>query len=254
MTPPPVHFTRSLAVWRMRRRLEEESFPRIQMSLIVGLTGASGLVASIVMLRAGVDSMTLRYPLAVACAYLFFLFVLWLWLRTKPHDYVNLPDPSDLPGRGSGDIAVRYTGGGGRFGGGGATSSFDEPAGFSADVSSAPSPVSDAVGSIADADEVALPIVAVALAIGLALASFYLVYIAPILFAELLVDGALSYALYRRMRADDSAHWLVTACRRTVIPFAATALFLSLTGAAMSWYAPSARSIGEVIHHISIAG
>lgn len=252
MTPPPIHFTRSLAVWRMQRRLEEESFPRIQMSLIVGLTGASGLVASIVTLRAGIDSMTIRYPLAVACAYLFFLFLLWLWLRTKPHDYVNIPDPSVLPGRGSGDIAVRYTGGGGRFGSGGATSSFDEPAGFSAEISNASSPVGDAVGSIADADEVALPIVAVALAIGLALASFYLVYIAPILFAELLVDGALSYALYRKLRHDESAHWLVTACRRTALPFGATALFLSLAGAAMSTYAPGARSIGEVVHHFSI--
>lgn len=44
-----------------------------------------------------------------------------------------------------------------------------------------------------------MPLVAIALAVGLALASLYVVCIAPMLFAAVLVDGALSHALFRRM-------------------------------------------------------
>jgi hypothetical protein len=249
LKPRNIHFTRSHAVLRVQRRLEEESFPRIQMTLIVALTGATGLLASFLLLRVGVDSMVVRYPLALAFAYLVFLFLLWLWLRTKPEDYLDVPDLSNLPGRGPGEISMPFRGGGGEFGGGGASGSFYGPADLNAGVSTQSSPISDAAGSIADADEIAIPIVAVALAIGLAVASLYVIYIAPILFAELLVDGALSYALYRHLRGKDSSHWLATACRRTVLPFGATAIFLAIVGAAMSAYAPGARSVGEVVHN-----
>src|SRR3569623_1670059 len=121
--PRRLHFTRSHAILRLKRRLEQDSFPRIQMSLIVGLAG-----------------------------------------------------------------------------GGGASGSFDMPT-----VSDA-SPLSDAVGAVGDADELAIPLLVIVFAAGLALASRYVVYVAPMLVAELLVDGALSNALYRRIKATDSPH------------------------------------------------
>jgi hypothetical protein len=43
------------------------------------------------LLLAGVDSMALRYPLALAGAYTFFLCLLWLWVSTKADDYFDLP-------------------------------------------------------------------------------------------------------------------------------------------------------------------
>ena len=89
------------------------------------------------------------------------------------------------------------------------------------------------------------------MAVGLALASLYVVYIAPTLFAEVLVDGAISYALFRHLRGQDSQHWLTSACRHTALPFIATALFLAATGAAMSAYAPGAKSVGQVMKHAS---
>ena len=56
---------------------------RVRMAAI-GLGGA-GLLASFLLLHsAGVGAMHLRYPAAVGCAYLAFLFLLWLigrWLR-----------------------------------------------------------------------------------------------------------------------------------------------------------------------------
>lgn len=40
---------------------------------------------------------------------------------------------------------------------------------------------------------------------------------------------------------------------RTLLPFALTAVFLSVTGLAMSWYAPGANSIGRVMAHASVS-
>jgi hypothetical protein len=220
------------------------------MTFIVALTGGFGLLASFVLLRAGLESMALRYPLALGLAYGFFLFLLWLWLRTRADDYADVPDLAvDLPGRGTADALPAFkSGGGGDFGGGGASASFDAPggaadAGLEAPLRSA----GEAVGSVVDADELAIPLLAVALALGLALASLYVVYIAPLLFAELLVDGALSYALYRRLYGQDPQHWLAHAWRRTRWPFAATAVFLCVSGLALAAYAPGAASLGDVV-------
>lgn len=241
-----LHFTRSHAILRTKRRLEQDSFPRIQMSLIVGLTGAAGLLFSFVMLKLGVTSMALRYPLALLMAYGVFLLLLWLWLRTKAEDYVDIPDFSGSGSSGSRDCTSAFDGGGGHFGGGGASGSFDMPAGSDS------SPLSDAVGAVGDADELAIPLLVIVFAVGLALASFYVVYVAPMLFAELLVDGALSYALYRRIKAADSPHWLESAVRRTALPFVLTGVFVSITGAAMAAHAPGAQSIGQVMQHTQI--
>lgn len=71
--PGRLHLTRSHAILRLRRRLEHDSFPRVQMSMIVGLTGAAGLLFSFVLLQLGVTSMALRYPLALLLAYGVFL-------------------------------------------------------------------------------------------------------------------------------------------------------------------------------------
>lgn len=233
---------------RVKHRLEQDSYPRLQMSLIVGLTGASGLLFSFLMLQAGVTSMTLRYPLALVLAYGFFLFLLWLWLRTKDDDYADLPDLIDLiPSPGPGGGSIPFQGGGGSFGGGGAGGSFDGPALPGSAESDISTPLGEAVGTVGEADELAVPIVAAIFAIGVALASLYVVYVAPMLFAELLVDGVLSYALYRKIKGAESPHWLASAIRRTAIPFLLTGVFVAIVGASLSVYAPEAHSIGQAL-------
>lgn len=107
-----LHFTRSHAILRLKRRLEQDSFPRIQMSLIVGVTGAAGLLFSFLMLDAGVTSMALRYPLALLMAYGVFLVLLWFWLRTQAEDYVDIPELSGSGSNGSGDCVPAFEGGG----------------------------------------------------------------------------------------------------------------------------------------------
>ena len=239
-------------IQRVEADLRSKSFPRLQMLLLVALTGAFGLLASFSMLRLGLDSMALRYPLALAAAYGFFLVLIWLWLRTNAEDYFDIPDPSPLvpSGGSSADAGAFTSGGGGDFGGGGASGSFD---GGSVDLGAvAESPTNAAgaaVGGMSDADDLVLPLVVIALAIGIALASLYVVYIAPALFAEVLVDGALSYVLFRHLRAEERPYWLSSAVRHTVIPFAATGVFLAVVGAGMALYAPGAKSIGQVVQH-----
>jgi len=255
MRPHRLRLTRHHAILRVRRQLEETSYPRLQMALIVALTGGVGLLASFGMLIAGLDSMALRYPLALGLAYLGFLGMLWCWLRTSAQDYVDIPDPTGLgtlplPSPGGG-LPGFHGEGGGEFAGGGASGSFEAPGGDplpnAAQGDSLFKPLGEASGSAFDADELAIPLIVIALAVGLALASFYVVYLAPGLFAELLFDGALSLTLYRHLRHQAPSHWLGTAVRKTVLPFAITAVFLAAVGAGMAWHAPGARTMGEVI-------
>jgi hypothetical protein len=242
------------------RKLHTDGFPRLQMSFFAIVTGASGMAASYVLLRSGVLSMPARYLLSVGFAYLVFLFLLWLWLRTKTDDYLDVS--FDIPSPTTGHSAdtghtCDISGGGGQFGGGGASGRFDFD-------DSLPSPpqldipfgdsVGDAVGEVVGgADEGAIPL-AIALLIAALAAAFlfsalYIVYLAPALFAELLVDGVLSASLYRRMRGLQTRHWLESAVRRTLVPFGVTALSLAAIGFAFNLYAPEAHTLGEVLRH-----
>lgn len=249
-----VHLTRSLAVLNYKRQLERDSFPRLQMGLIVAVTGGAGLLVSFLLLQSGMGSMAIRYPFALAVAYLVFLLLLWAWLRAKEDDFTDIPDLSNaMPNlSGSGHSAPFQSGGGGDFGGGGASGSFDGSAlqSFAGVDDDAGTSIGESLGSVGDADELAIPILAIVFVAGMAVASLYVVYLAPTLFAELLVDGVLSYTLYRHLHKVETHFWLSTAFKRTVFPFLMTAVFLALAGAAMAHYAPGARSIGEVIHYL----
>lgn len=238
----------------MKARLMQESFPRMQMGLIVALTGGFGLLASFTLLQFGMGSMAMRYPMALMIAYVFFLFLIWLWLRTNAQDYLDVPDVSGLAPRPKpSECALEFKSeGGGDFGGGGASGSFDGSGTALGETISSPlRSVGDSVDAVAQAEELAIPLVAIALALGIALASFYVVYIAPALFAEVLVDGALSYALFRHLRGQNPRHWLSSTVRHTAAPFVVSALFLVAVGAAMAAYAPGAQSVGQVIDYAS---
>jgi len=213
---------RGREIARIRRLIERLHAPRLQMALIVALTGAVGLLASFALLHAGVDSLWLRYPVAVALAYLAFLLFLWFWLRLRSADLLDFLqiDTSDglfddrevtqfsFPGSGVPDGGVTF-----------------------------------------DLDELGVVLVAAVALVGAACAAVWMVWTAPTLLAELLLDVVLSAGLYRRIRAVKGDHWLRTAIRRTAWPFVAVALLFALAGGVMQAYAPSAKSVGEVIRY-----
>lgn len=240
---------RKRAIDRIRVRLEREHYPRLQMGWIVTLTGFAGLAASFLLLQAGVHAMGLRYFYAMCVAYLSFLLLLWGWLRLRG-DAFDVP-PFDGPGQPA--PALDAIGAGGSFDGGGASGNYELPdaapvldkALALADESDG---VGDAIGAVGEAGE-ALPLAVLLLVLGIVFSSFFVIYSAPVLFAELLVDGVLTASLYRRLRGLDRQHWLESALQRTFWPFVMTAVVVTVAGWGMGLYAPDAHSLGEVLRY-----
>jgi hypothetical protein len=239
--PPVPQRERDIA--RLRGKLERDSYPRLQMLLLVTLTGAAGFLASFLLLLAGLQTMWLRYPASIAIAYAVFLMLLWVWLRWRGSDGADASPDLGPSGRGSCDADY---GKGGSFDGGGASGNYEPSEGGMLD--SVGDGALDAVGS---AEELLIPLAllaAICAALGAAVfMMFSLVSSAPLLFAELLVDGLLSASLYRRLRGLDRAHWIEPAIRRTRWAFLAAAVTMAVAGAGLALYAPGAHSLGEVI-------
>ena len=224
------------------------------MLLLVTLTGVAGFVASYILLRIGLVEMWLRYLASFGIAYLMFLSLLWLWLwlRTRAEDYADL---SDVLGSGnSGSSGTCHGGQGGDFGGGGASGSFDAASEKISAIHNADGSVGEALEAAVEAEEFAIPLVVLVLVVAIACSSLFMIYSAPVLFAELLVDGVLSASLYRKLRGLETRHWLETALRRTAIPFALTAAVVSASGWGMALYVPEADSLGDVISHLKAEG
>lgn len=234
------------------------------MSLIVLLTGGVGFLAASLLLKAGMDTMWLRYLCAFVVAYPAYLLLLWLWLRSRTEDYTDFPDVSNLAPSSSGtsdsaiagDLARLPVEGGGSFGGGGASGGFDAPlAGESITLDSGATEgitdvAGDALGPVGDADEFAIVLLVVIMLVAVLASSVWVVYTAPGLFAELTVDGALSAGLYHRLRKAETRFWLETAVRRTLLPFILTTAIVVGCGWYLQQLAPAARSIGDVSTHL----
>lgn len=84
------------------------------------------------------------------------------------------------------------------------------------------------------------------LALGIALSSLFVIWSAPVLFAEIMVDALLAAGLYRRLQVMNPRHWMYAALKRTLIPFFLTTMVLGGAGWAMQAYSPEARSLGDV--------
>lgn len=250
--------SRNAAVAQLRARLEAGSFPRVQMMLLVALTGASGFLASFLLLVLGVEAMGQRYLLACCAAYACFLGLLWIWIRwRRDEDALELTDFSGFP---DGDGAGRsWEGAGGDSGGAGASASYEVsaepmPSGPVMSALDARDYRSSSSGEGADfgdlGDAAAVPVLLALAVLGLLLSSLFVVWTAPVLFAELLLDGVLAAGLYRRLRHIQTRHWLETAVRKTFWPFALTAAVLATAGFGVQRVVPHADSVGDVLPHL----
>ena len=221
----PLH-ARDKEVARVRAYLLRAGSPRVRMLVIVMLTGICGLGSSYLMLRAGVLSMPSRYAIALLIAYLAFLGLLRLFLDDsspgnpdlRGNSFSNSHDPSSAQASSMHDIID-------------ARSSRSDRRWF------------DGIGFD---DEFLLPLLALLALLAIACASAWVIATAPTLFAELVVDCAISAGLYRRLRTLERRHWLDTALRHTIWPFAATALVVVAFAFAAQHYRPQAHSIGGV--------
>jgi hypothetical protein len=249
--------------------------PRLLMSLILAATGAAGFLVSFALLHAGVARMWLRYPVAVLCAYAVFLLLLQLWLYLRRHDLSDLL--TDLDPTGVDSVAANAPnaepdfslGGGGDFGGGGAGGTWEgagvvtsSPADLGSHATGLGSHTSGGGGggsglldgiSLGDADEgCVFFLLAVALVVAGLLASLYVVYAAPTLLAELLVEGVLLSGLYRGMRKGARrGDWLRAVVRRTWLPVLLTLTLFGAAGYLLQRAAPRARTIGEAFKAVT---
>jgi hypothetical protein len=226
---------RSRLVRVVRRRLLAVGLPRLEMALVAALTGAAGFVASAGLLAAGVDRMPVRYGLAVVVAYLVLFLVLRAWIlawKRGMRDDLSVLDLQDVEFPDAG-----FEGGGGSFGGGGASSAFGPP-----------QRSETAVPDIdLDPGEGIVIAVVLALVASVLVASLWMVWTAPTLFAEVLVDAGISVGLYRRFRRAAEGSWLLTAFRHTAVPFAVVLVVFVLGGAYLQSKFPEARSLGDVV-------
>lgn len=213
--------------------------PKFQMSLILLFTGLAGFLASYSLLHLNVTRMWIRYPIAILIAYGVFLLLLrlWLWMHGRDMD-VDLDIDLELPVGESGSGEVSHLNSGADIGDSHAVesvaSSVNSSSGFSW----------SSIDFDLDLDDGWFVIIALIVIIGLLIASLYIIYIAPLLLAEILIDGVLLVGLYKRVKHIDQRHWMRTAIRRTIVPALLIAMLFSVAGFAMQRVVPEAHSIG----------
>lgn len=242
------------------------------MFLIIALAAATGFLTTFLLLHVGINQLWIRYACAVSLGYGAFLGLLWSWLHLRRDSSSDIPDFSGSSSSGeSGSNYATEVGispGGGNFGGGGASGSFDVDAPqitFASDASAFPSNTTSSItdvgigdmGDLGDAGE-ALPFIAVIAAIvgfitllGAILASAWVVWGAPTFLGEMVVDVALARGLYKHMTGSYERYWLNTALRHTFRSFLGLLVLLMIAGALMQAAAPNIVSLGQFIHYFS---
>lgn len=262
---------RERAVQSLRTSLVRRASPRAHMLLLVSVTAVTGFATSYLLLHAGLTAMALRYPIAVGVGYLAFLGLVRLWLRrfrlrarvTRRErgadielDILEIPiDQLFTSGSTPEPEFGGFGHGGGFSGGGGGTSWGDGSPTFTSAAVSSP-PTGGGGGSAGggwdlDLDEGALWLVPIAILVAIALGVVgYIVYLAPTLFAEMLLDAGLAAGLYHRLLRTGHQSWLTTAIRSTIIPTCLVAALLALGGTVMQGVYPDAISIGAVVSHL----
>lgn len=214
-------------------------------------------VASASLLRAGLQTLALRWPLALAVTYVAFIALLWLWCRwllsreeanlDGPDVPANSIDITDSPGSVA-ELPWR-SGEGGDFGGGGASGSFD-PGSAVEGASKAAGKVLEVAG---DAEEGIVVVVPVAVVVGVAvlLAGTIGIAVLGLFGIEVLLGVAVEIAIasaggalaYRARREG----WLAHAVSRTIRPVAVILLFVVALGAAIDHWLPQADSLPQAL-------
>jgi hypothetical protein len=227
--------SRAALVAEVRDRLLGESFPRSTMLLIVSVCGGCAFLFSAASLSAGLESMAIRYLLSAAIGYGAFIVLVRAWIAYRRGTLDPGLDAVDALDSGAESTEIVH---GGRGGGGSPGSSEGLEIQGSDRLADVP----------LDFDDLWPVIVAVLLTIGGLVAILYVVYLAPLLLAEVALDAALVSGVYRRLRRrEDARHWVGGVLRRTSMPALALMCFATLLGFVLRVAVPDAQSIGDVL-------
>jgi hypothetical protein len=254
---------------RLERTIVARHAVRLHLTLILLACFATGLVATKLLLVAGVDSMLVRYPVALVAAYAMFLLGIRLWLVYAGYGGDRTPSGGaklkgqgadwigDLPGFGTSSPRVDgggVRGGGGGFGGAGASAEFaGAPAGGDAPVRATgllPSFGGKGSGSIDPGDDGWVIVALVALAAAVLGVGIYLVYMAPTILSDATFAALLSGGLVRSTRRIGAGGWVGSVIRDTWIPFAVVFAFTLIFAATAHHFHPEARTAHELLRRL----
>ena len=224
-------------------------------SLVLGVMWA----AAYLLMLLGLESLALRYLVTLGIGYLVYLLVLRMWasaLVGRDHGHLDMVNDLPIPGSGgsldghSSALPNLQSGGGGDFGGGGATGDFSG----AAESSNALSDVASGAFEIsAGADEgavVVIPVVAIFL-IGFALVlgagSLLMLYFGWEALLTVAVELAFSYVSARTAVRVVREGWLSAAVRLTWKPLLGALFCAVLLGATIDRFVPAANSLPQAI-------
>lgn len=266
----------------VRKSILERFFLRFHMSLILGAVVLVGLLASKALLGLGVTSMPLRYPLAVLVSYAIFFACVraWIWYVTpayRPALEIGmdfdlgggagdlLDSVASLPGKGASagaDQAFRM-GGGGDFGGGGASDSWSAPSPSGGASGGVRLGLGSSGGSWAGSggsggswfdfdlgDDAGVVVVLIAFAVLLAVifgAGIYLVYQAPVIIVEAAFEVVLASGLVKASRKMDRLGWMGSVFKSTWIPLAIVLVTTVVFALIAEGICPEATKIADVL-------
>lgn len=251
-------------VERLSRWIARRHTPRLTMLAVVFSAAAVGFVTSALLLWSGLTNLPGRYAIACAAAYGVFLGLVNWWLRSprasqlRTSSLETAVDTADTIDVSSALLRSATRGvrkstetmfSGGRSGGAGASATFEAAALAPPLPPVPPVPVvrSDTKSLSVDLDvdaKILLPLLAIgalAMAVG---AAGSVVWQAPHLIAEVIVDAAVAGAIYGRLR-QLKTNWTFGVVRRTWLPALLTALTFVVVGAIGQALDPTADSIGD---------
>jgi len=231
-----------------RGQLVQRFWLRFHMSLMLAATVGTGILANRLLLGIPVHAMTLRWLLALAISYGAFFVFIRVWLayvgaRPLPLDLGNdVPLNVDVFPRSGGSI---FQGGGGAAGGGGASGSWGDA--IEAPVKGA----FDGAGSVDVGDAgclvVILGVVLLALLAAIGGGVAFLIVAAPHMLADAAFSALLAGGLVKSVRRMDEPDWEGSVLQATWKPLAIVAVLVVIAGFTAQFFAPGARTLGEVL-------
>ena len=271
--PSPRRGSKERSGWRSVRLLERDLALDLRSRHTLWLHGAAigSLVlaamwgASHLQMVLGSDSLTLRYAVTLGAGYLFYLLLLRLWAAgllsrgsSKTLDGLgDLPLPDLASGGAPDPCAGIRAGGGGDFGGGGATGDFSAGTDASSALGDVAGGALEVAGGADEGAVVVIPVVAIFL-VGLALVfgagSLLLLYFGWEALLTVAVELAFSYASARTAVRVAREGWLGAAVRLTWKPLLGALLCAVLLGATLDFFIPTANSLPQAIQLMRRAG
>lgn len=218
------------------------------MSVICFLTLASGILFSKFLLFLNFPIPMWRYGLAVIFSYSIFFALIYLWLqryfglRSQSHgNSLDALDLVDVPmSLGSPSIPEKPAwGGGGKFSGAGATSSWDSKS------STVPKSSSGSSFNVGDLDEGIVVVLFAALVAAIFGSTFYIVYQAPEILFEAAFEVVLVAGLLKKTKAAPQEGWSYSIFKRTALPFGIVLALALGFGFAIRYRCPEVTSFAE---------